>query len=350
MPAHRVTLKDIAKQIGLSTATISRALADHPDISGETKQRVRDAAQAMSYIPNYRARYLRAKHSQLIALIVPEMNMFFVPSMITGINRVVQQNDYSLIVFQSDNSIVQERRLVEYCTHLSADGVLLVLSSETTNLQHLDVLHEVDIPVVLLDKTIDTVKYTTITIDDEEAGREAVSYLINHGHTRVIGIFGDQRQRISTQRLKGFRRAHNENVVPLEESQILRVTIIDELEEQLDRAFAAHPDLTAIFTMTDELLVHTHHLLSRRGVRIPEDVSLLAISDGQAPSFLHPNVTHLRHSGIEVGERTAHILIGMIEHNSDAMMDVRIRTTLVEMGSVATRTAPAKRRQKTAKH
>lgn len=350
MAGKRATLKDIAASLGVSMATVSRALADHPDISSETKDRVREMAQTLSYIPNYRARYLRAKHSRLVALIVPEMNMFFVPSMITGINRVVQQNDYSLIVFQSDNSIVQERRLVEYCTHLSADGVLLVLSSETSNLQHLDVLHEVDIPVVLLDKTIDTVKYTTITIDDEEAGREAASYLIDRGHTRVIGIFGDQRQRISTQRLKGFRRAHNEHVVPLAESQILRVTIIDELEEQLDRAFAAHPDLTAIFTMTDELLVHTHHLLSRRGVRIPEDVSLLAISDGQAPSFLHPNVTHLRHSGIEVGERTAHILIGMIEHNSDAMMDVRIRTTLVEHGSVATRTAPAKRRPKTVKH
>jgi LacI family transcriptional regulator len=116
------------------------------------------------------------------------------------------------------------------------------------------------------------------------------------------------------------------------------VTLVDELEEQLSRAFAAHPNLSAIFTMTDELLVYTHHFLARRGTRIPEDVSLLGISDGQTPSFLHPNVTHLRHSGVEVGERTAHILIRMIEHSSDAMMDVRIRTALVELGSVATRT------------
>ncbi len=346
MAGHRVTLKDIARKVGLSLATVSRALADHPDISGETKTRVREVAQALSYIPNYRAKYLRAKHSRLIALIVPEMNMFFVPSMITGINRVVQQNDYSLIVFQSDNSIVQERRLVEYCTHLSADGVLLVLSSETVNLQHLDVLQDCGIPVVLLDKTIETVKHTTITIDDQEAGREAAGYLLERGHTRCIGIFGDPRQRISALRLKGFRRAHSDLAIPLAETQILNVAMISELEEQLNSAFTAHPDLTAIFTMTDELLVHTHHLLNKRGRNIPEDVSLLSISDGQAPSFLHPNVTHLRHSGIEVGERTAHILIGMIEHNSDAMMDVRIRTTLVELGSVATRVAAARRRAK----
>src|SRR5260221_565334 len=206
----RVHLRDIAKSVGLSMAIVSRPLADHHDISSDTKERVRHAAQAMSYIPNFRARYMRAKHSRLIALIVPEMNTFFVPSMISGINHVVQQNDYSLIVFQSDNAIVQERRLVEYCTHLSADGVLLVLSSETSDLQHLEVLRECGIPVV----------------------------------------------------------------------------------------------------------------------------------------FLDPNVTHLRHSGVEVGERTAHILIGMIEHNSDAMMDVRIRTTLVELGSVATRSRPpAKQRR-----
>ena len=94
MAGTRVTLKDIAAKLGLSLATVSRALADHPDISGDTKDRVRGVARALNYIPNYRARYLRARHSRLIALIVPEMNMFFMPSMITGINHVVQANDY----------------------------------------------------------------------------------------------------------------------------------------------------------------------------------------------------------------------------------------------------------------
>lgn len=337
---NRVTLKDIAKKLGFSTATVSRALADHADISVATKEKVREAAQSMSYIPNYRARYMRAKHSRLIALIVPEMNTFFVPSMISGINREVQQNDYSLIVFQSDNSIIQERRLVEYCTQLSADGVLIVLSSETTNLQHLEILKDCGIPVVLLDRTIETAKHTTITIDDLEVGRQAATYLIDHGHTRSLGVFGDRRQRISELRLKGFRRGHSDQGMPFADSQLLRVTTVSELEDVLDRGLAAHPDATAIFMMSDELLVHTHHLLSKRGVRIPEEISLIAISDGQAPYFLYPNVTHLRHSGVEVGERTAHILIGMIEHDSDAMMDVRIRTTLVELGSVATRTRP----------
>ena len=88
MAGRRVTLKDIARQLGLSLPTVSRALADHPDISEETKGRVRECAQAMHYIPNFRARYLRAKNSRLLALILPEMNMFFFPSLITGISKV----------------------------------------------------------------------------------------------------------------------------------------------------------------------------------------------------------------------------------------------------------------------
>jgi LacI family transcriptional regulator len=334
MAGRRVTLKDIARQLGLSLPTISRALADHPDISEDTKARVREAAQAMHYIPNFRARYLRAKNSRLLALILPEMNMFFFPSLITGISKVAQDNDYSLIVFQSDNSVVQERRLVEYCTHLSVDGVLLALSAETSDLTHLDILHDCGIPVVLLDNTIETTKYSTVTIDDQDVGRDAAAYLLDRGHSRILGVFGDQRQRISAMRLRGFKQAHAERGLKLADTQIVRMTTGEPLEHSLHRALDAHGDTTAVFTMTDELLMRSNYVLMQRGRRIPDDVSLLAISDGLAPALLYPNVTHFRHSGMEVGERTAHILIGLIAHRSDAMMDVRIRTTLVENGTV----------------
>lgn len=336
MAGRRVTLKDIARHLALSLPTVSRALADHPDISEATKARVRETAQAMHYIPNFRARYLRAKNSRLLALILPEMNMFFFPSLITGLSKVAQDNDYSLIVFQSDNSVIRERQLVQYCTHLSVDGVLLALSAETTDLTHLDILHDCLIPVVLLDNTIDTTKYSTVTIDDQDVGRDAASYLLDRGHRRIIGVFGDQRQRISAMRLRGFRQAHAERGLKLAESQMVRQSAVEPLEHAFDRALEAHPDATAVFTMTDELLMRSHYCLMRRERRVPDDVSLLAISDGLAPAMLYPNVTHFRHSGLEVGERTAHILIGLIAHRSDAMLDVRIRTTLVEHGSVRT--------------
>ena len=334
MTGRRVTLKDIARQLGLSLPTVSRALAGHPDISQKTKTLVREAAQNMHYVPNLRARYMRAKNSRLLALILPEMNMFFFPSLITGISNVAQNNDYSLIVFQSHNSVNEERRLVEYCTHLSVDGVLVALSAETSDLSHLEILHDCEIPVVLLDNTIETTKYSTVTIDDFEVGRDAAAYLLDRGHRRIIGVFGDMRQRISALRLRGFRQAHTERGVAVEETQIVRKSTVDQVEAALDIALDTHPDASAVFTMTDELLMRSHCVLMRRQRRIPDDVSLMSISDGLAPACLYPNVTHFRHSGMEVGERTAHILIGLIAHRSEAMMDVRIRTMLVEHSSV----------------
>lgn len=333
----RTTVKDIGRLLDVSPSTVSRALADHPDISAGTKTRVRDVAEALGYIPNLRARYLRARHSRLVALVVPEMNMFFVPSLMTGINRVLQQNDYSLVVFQSDDAVVQERKLVRLCLNLSIDGVLLARSSETTELSHLEALRAADIPAVLLDKIIETDRHSTVSIDDARASREATDYLLDRGHTSVVGVFGDIRQRICALRKDGFRAAFAARGLPAAAAPVVEVRLLDAFDDAFAAALDAHPAATAVFVMSDELLVRAHHVLLRRGARIPDDLSLVAISDGYAPYFLFPNVTHIRHSGAEVGLKAAHVLVGMMQpHDTGAEIDVRVQTRIVELESVRT--------------
>lgn len=330
----RTTIADLAALLHVAPSTVSRALADHPDISDAMKTRVRDVAQSMNYIPNFRARYLRAKHSRLVALIVTEMNMFFVPTLVSGLNRALQRHDYSLVVFQSDDSLVQERSLARLCMNLSIDGVLLSRSSETTDLAHLEALRAADIPTVLLDKIIETDQYSSVAIDDARASRQAVEYLVGQGHTRIVGVFGDGRQRISEERKQGFLNALKEHRIALPAGAVTNVEYLPTFDEKLDAALDAEPDATAVFVMSDELLVRTYHAVMRKGLRIPNDLSVIAISDGYAPYFLYPNITHIRHSGTEAGEKAAHILIGMMTHPSDSVIDVRIKTELVELGSV----------------
>ncbi|OZC01791.1 LacI family DNA-binding transcriptional regulator [Rubricoccus marinus] len=331
----RVTIKDIARLLSVAPSTVSRALADHPDIGPETKARVREAAKALNYIPNLRARYLRSQHSRLVALIVPEVNMFFVPSLMTGVDHVLRENDYSLLLFESDDSIVQERKLAQLCLNLSVDGVLLARSSETTELSHLDALADADLPVVLLDKILDTDRYSTVSTDGRDAARRATGYLLDRGHERVLGVFADDRQRISVVRAEGFRQAFAERDLPLAESAIVHVRHLAEFEALVGRAMDAHPDATGLFAMSDELLVRSYHAVLARGRAIPDDVSLVAISDGRAPEFLFPRVTHLLHSGKEVGQKAAHILVGMMrQHYAGAALAVTVRTELVEHESV----------------
>lgn len=333
----RVTIKDIARMLSVAPSTVSRALADHPDISPETKARVREAAKALNYIPNLRARYLRSQHSRLVALVVPEVNMFFVPSLMSGVDHVLRENDYSLLLFESDDSLVQERKLAQLCLNLSVDGVLLARTSETTELSHLDALADADIPVVLLDKIIESDRHSTVSIDGRNAARRATAYLLDRGHREVVGVFGDDRQRISAVRAEGFRRAFAERDLPLAPEAVVHVRHLDQFEALAGGALDAHPDATAVFAMSDELLVRSYHAILARGRSIPEDMSLVAISDGRAPQFLFPPVTHLLHSGAEVGEKAAHILVGMIrQHYAGAALAVTVQTQLVEKASVRT--------------
>ena len=331
----RTTVHDLGRLLSVSASTVSRALADHPDISDATKARVRDAAEATGYIPNLRARYLRARTSRLVALVVPEMNTFFVPALMTGINRVLRQHDYSLVVFQSDDAVVQERTLARLCLTLGVDGVLLARTSETTELSHLDALRAAGIPAVLLDKILETDQHSTVSIDDARASREATEHLLDMGHTAIIGVFGDTRQRITALREDGFRAAVSARGLPRARATVVEVRLLDAFDAALTEALDAHPHATAVFAMSDELLVRAHHLLMQRGARVPEDVSLVAISDGAAPYFLFPNVTHIRHAGAEVGLKAAHVLVGMMQpHGAGAEVDVRVQTRLVRLDSV----------------
>jgi len=333
----RVTIKDIARVLGVATSTVSRALADHPDISPATKTRVREAATLLGYIPNLRARYLRAQHSRLVALVVPEVNMFFAPSLMSGVNHVLREHDYSLLLLESDDSVVQERKQARLCLHLSVDGVLAAASSETTELAHFDALADAGTPVVLLDKILETDRHATVAIDGLRAAQQATAHLLDHGHRHILGVFGDDRLQISTVRAEGFRRAFAERGLAVGDGQMVHVRHLDQFEAAVGGALDAHPATTAVFAMSDELLVRAHHAVLARGLAVPGDVSLVAISDGRAPSFLHPPVTHLLHSGAEVGQQAAHILVGLMRQDyAGAALAVTVRTELVERASVRT--------------
>ena len=118
----RVTIKDLAKLLNLSTSTVSRALSDHPDISEATKKRVRAAAEEFNYTANVHARFFRQQHSGLIALVLPEVNMFFTPSLIKGINNVIAASGYSLITFLTNDSYKREKEIIKQCLNWAVEG------------------------------------------------------------------------------------------------------------------------------------------------------------------------------------------------------------------------------------
>ncbi len=330
----RSTLKDIAKLTGLSVSGVSRALKDHPDIAPETKEKVKEVAAALNYHPNPNAQYLHSKSSKIIAVILPEVNTFFFPELLQGISKVAEQHGFFLIFLQSDNKFSREKELIEYCIQMFVDGVLISISAETTNLDHLLKLKEMGASVIQIDRVLNNDTIPFLTIDDEKASFKAVEYLISKGHHNIIGVFDDNRLSMTNLRVNGFKLALEKHGIPANDVLVLTIKDGEDVEEHLLKKFDDDVSATAVFTMSDKLMVRAYHAINQIGFKIPDDVALISISDGKAPHYLFPGITHIRHSGEEVGNAAATLLFRMLSGETIPGQLFMVETTLVELGSV----------------
>lgn len=327
----RVTLKEIAKALNLSPSTVSRALSDHPDISTETKEKVRDASKMFNYSPNLRARYLRTKSSGLIALILPEYFMFFIPEMMKSISDAVSQKGYSLMVFQSDDSYTEELNIINNCNQLCVDGILLSISSGFQESNELLELNRDGAPIVLLDRIWGNEDMSSVGIDGAGVVSEAVEYLFKKGHRKIGGLFASYNHRMSESRQSGFEKACKKNNVGI---NVLNIDYPNDFNNQLLKFLESHKDITALFTMTDDLMIKCYSSLQRLGFRIPEDMSLISISDGILANILTPKITHLFHCPTEIGRTSVELLFERIKDKTSETKSLEIDCKIVESESV----------------
>lgn len=329
----RATLKDISRLTGFSISAVSRALKDHPDISTPTKKKVKEVARALNYLPNLSARTLRTNSSKIIALILPELTDFFFPKLLKGITEIVESRGYTLVFLQSNNSLDREKELVDFCINVAAEGVLISLSVESETLDHCLSLKQAGIPLIQIDRVIRSDDFPSITIDDRETAFNATEYLIQQGHKKILGIFGDQRLIMTQLRAEGFQLAHAHHRHALQDQQVLKIPSEADISASISAFIAGNSDATAIFTMSDTLLVNTYHSIQQLGFRIPEDIALISISDGVAPNYLYPKITHMHHSGHEVGIRATRLLFNIIDGMTPAFNFYEVEAALVKANS-----------------
>lgn len=335
----RVTIKDLARELGVAPSTISRALSDHPGISSQLKQKVKKLAQELNYTPNLQARFLQSKRANIIALILPEIAAFFVPEMIYAVNTAAAARDFSVVILTSENRLEREEQLMNYAVNVPAEGVLLSVSEETTKDEHIRRIQELGLSCVLIDRVIDNTKTSFVCMDDSKAAFQATQYLMDKGHEHILGMFGTPTLSMAHHRKSGFRKALAEhprtrNKVPQE----LEIQYILETDKILDAYLKEHPEITAIFSMSDEMLVYVHHALMRQGRKIPEDISIISISDGDAPYYLYPNITYINHSGFEVGIKAVELLFDQMEAKEQNLSPEQqhhyVHTRVFELDSV----------------
>ena len=324
----RVTIKDIARLLDVNPSTVSRALKNHPDISAPTRLHIQEVAQELGYTPNYQAIGLRNQKSKLLGLIIPEMNMFFFPSIIRAIEETIRQKGYNLIVLHSNNRLASEIENVKICQKFGVEGVMASLTADTQNLNHFQGLEKQGIPVVFFDRVLEDSTSPVVMIDDVATVQIAIDHLAASGRKSICGFFGNEKLTISRRRYEGFKQALAKYNMKLPnhfirfannaaQAKAAMIAILDEDEK---------PD--AIFSMSDELLVGIMQALQKRDVKIPEELGIISISNGDFPNFFKPSITYIEHSAFKVGSAAANLLFEFLENPQKQTFPKYIETQL----------------------
>jgi LacI family transcriptional regulator len=314
MNAHKeVTIYDIAKALDLSPATVSRGLKDHPAIKKDTRKRIKETATEMGYQHNMYARNLRVKNTNTIGVIIPRLNSYFMSTVIAGMEKIANQRGYILIISQSQESVEREIASVNTMYNSRVDGLLVSLAYDTDNIDHFDALLKKQIPVIFFDRVVEHPSCTSIVIDNAKAGFDATHHLLEQGRKRIVYIGGNLKRNVYADRLKGYKLAHLEMGIPVDDS----LQIINDLSEQAgieaaQQILGMKPRPDGIFAANDTSAVACIQELKRNGLKIPDDVAVVGFNNEPISRVVEPNLTTIHYPGREMGEIAASTLINSI--------------------------------------
>ena len=308
----RITIKDLADLLQISTSTVSRALSNHPDISDAVKKRVKEAAETFNYVPNDFAINFRKKSSKVIGLIIPKMSMFFIPSIIEGISAKFNKEGYKFFILSSEESLEIEKENLQTCANSRVDGVLISLTSKTQDFAHFKKLDDLGIPVVLFDKSLSEQKYDQVVFNNEKDAEECAKKLVHYQCKNILAIFGDKDLEITEKRRKSFENYLN-NYSEINYKSIF-CDSAEMVKEKLE-IILEYEKFDGIFAMSDETLAGLNYALKIRGLSA-KPYKIIAISEGIFPKYLNPHYEFIKNDGIKMGMMAASILLEKIK-NSD---------------------------------
>jgi len=312
-----VTIKDIAKALGLSTSTVSRALRDTHEISAATKKLVLDYAREINYQPNPIALSLKERRSKSIGVVVSEVANSYFSQAINGIESIAYDRGYHVIISQTHESYEREVINVQHLASRSVDGLLVSLSSETTDISHLSTLHERGLPLVFFDRVADEIDTHKVIADNEKGAYKATAYLIGRGYQRIAHLTSSAHLSISIERLSGYKAALKDHGMDVNETYIkycLHGGMLPEETETAIKELLSLPEKPdAIFVAGDRLSVGCLSVFKALNVRVPDEIAIAGFSNSDVLDLFNPSLTSVRQPAYEIGRQATEMLIALIE-------------------------------------
>jgi DNA-binding LacI/PurR family transcriptional regulator len=309
------TIIDIAKILGISPSTVSRALNDHPDINVKTKEKVRKTAKKLLYFPNTIAQSLKNNRTTTIGVMVPEIKHDFFSSAISGIEDIAYHSGYTIIVCQSNESYEREVLNTSVLMRQRIAGVIVSISQNTKSSEHFQDLLRRKIPLVFFDRVCDDIETSKVMIDDYKSAFDAVIYLINKGYKKIAHFAGPPGVGVYEKRLKGYVDAIRKNKIPFIDGLLLHTGLhTKDGYESMDLLFKSKLIPDAIFTVNDPVALGACKRIKEAGLKIPNDIAAIGFSNNVITSVVDPSLTTIDQFPFEMGRKAAELLIQTIEN------------------------------------
>ncbi|MEO0045765.1 MAG: hypothetical protein RL705_956 [Bacteroidota bacterium] len=334
-----ITLKQIAETLGISITTVSKALKNYPDVSPKTRKAVLELAESLSYTPNSFAVNLRTKESRTIGLIIPEVVHHFFSNVINGIIDEAEKNGYLVIILQSNESLELEKKQVELLMNKRVDGIIMSLSNESNDDEHIKEILRKEVPFVMFDKISKLIPCSKVIINDQKAAFNAVEHLIQKGCRKIAHIRGPVNPQNAIDRFLGYKKALEKNNIPFDSKLVYtckNVTFEEGLEFAKQIAIE-HPDVDGIFVITDLVAVGVLAHFNEVGIKIPNQVKVIGFSNWFMSQVITPKLSTVDQPSFEMGVQSFKLLLEEINIKKELLpfkpKTIELETDIIERES-----------------
>ncbi|WP_224994835.1 LacI family DNA-binding transcriptional regulator [Cesiribacter sp. SM1] len=335
MTKRRVSLKDIASQLGVSVSTVSRALKDHPDLSPAIIEKVKQLAAKWNYTPNPLAMGLLKQQTNTIGVVVPDIVTHFYSSIISGIEDIAKANGYYIVISSSQESYKKEKENLNNLLNLRVDGLIVCLAQETTDYTHYDSIIEAEIPLVFFDRVCRTEEVSSVVIDNVEAAKELTIHLYKHGARRIAHIAGPSFLNITKERIEGYRKGLQLCGLTFDQNLLVHTNMsIEGAAVATNKLLSLKYPPDAIFGVNDTVIFSAMKEIKRKGLKIPDDVALVGFTDEFHATVVEPNLTAITHPTFEIGQEAARLLLNEIKSDkARTVQQISMQAKLIERES-----------------
>jgi len=336
MESNKITIHDIAKQLGINSSTVSRALNNSSRVTEKTKQKVMAKALELGYLKNDLASNLRRNKTNTIGVIVPRISRHFFSSAIAGIEETAYSAGYNVIICQSLEQLEREQANVNTLLANRVDGLLVSVSMETENYEHFNGLRQRNIPLVFFDRHCNIPNTSKVLIDDFQAAFDATQHLILKGCETIVHFSGPQNLELYKSRKAGYKAALQKHGILFDPNLVFESRLM-ELDGVLNahKIIALSQHVDGIFSANDVAAISAMQQLKKEGMRVPEDIAVVGFSNETISAVIEPSLTTINQSGFEIGKGATELLIFQIEHKETEIINetIIIKSHLIERDS-----------------